>query len=440
MVSHVFPCPPLGGHELRVLKLMEWLRSRGYEVVFVLSTEFETNCNMDELRKFAHRIYSITPPWWTRLGRKLPRTRRIIWERVKPLIAPFWASISDAGEPGSYPEILSDRGNLESKKGISSSRLAALVSRLANSYQPVAVIAEYIFLTDCFALLKPEVLKIIDTIDVFSLKLNQVVSYGIDEPWSCTREEERAYLLRGDVIVAIQDREAEMLRQLVPERDVITVGIDYGVAEPFRPDGIPPNVITIVGSDNPKNVHGLRSFLSDCWPQIKSAYPSALLNIVGRVGALCKVDDSAVNYFPAVNNLTEIYKLSRVIINPCVAGTGLKIKSVEALAHARPLVAWPRGVEGLGYDGAPPYLKCESWKEFAAAVVRVLQSDSEALALSQRAGAYARSRFDRRKVYAALRACLEKPRIAENGPTVDVEPLASPSSAYSTDTGPIASV
>jgi glycosyltransferase involved in cell wall biosynthesis len=99
-----------------------------------------------------------------------------------------------------------------------------------------------------------------------------------------------------------------------------------------------------------------------------------------------------------------------VVINPTVAGTGLKIKSVQALAHGKPLVAWPNGVEGLNYDGEAPFRECRSWQEFAGAVVSLLKSDDDRRALAGRALAYATREFSADKVYANLRACLENGR------------------------------
>jgi glycosyltransferase involved in cell wall biosynthesis len=340
----------------------------------------------------------------TRVGRRLPRLRRLVWENVKPVLGPQQHSLNDKNE-SLFETVPSALGNEGRKKGLSSPKLAPLVAKLARKYKPIAVIAEYIFLTDCFGLLAPSILKVVDTLDVFSLKGKQVVDYGIDDPWSCTKEEERAYLLRSDVVLAIQENEARVLKELVPERRVLTVGIDFEI---HNSNGhVPSDLITVVGSDNPLNVHGLGSFFKECWPEIKASHPSAIINVVGKVGSVCRVEDTSVKYFPRADDLSELYRQSRVIINPTIAGTGLKVKSVEALAHGKPLVAWPHGVEGLEYSGEAPYIRCESWKEFTAAVIRVLQSEQTAQNLSDRARAFARVKFDPETVYAPLRDCLQ---------------------------------
>jgi glycosyltransferase involved in cell wall biosynthesis len=308
-------------------------------------------------------------------------------------------------------------GDGRKKKAVAPPQLSVLVAKLARKYNPVCVIAEYIFLTNCFALLKPDVLKIVDTIDVFSLRSKQVVQYGIDDdPWNCTAEEERAYLLRADAIIAIQKREASILQALVPERDVVTVGLDFEVDDSAASEKCQSDMITLVASDCPLNVHGLTGFFADCWPLIKAAHPAARFHVVGSIGVSVRVDDSAVSYTLRSENLREVYRQSRVVINPTIAGTGIKAKSAEALSHGKPLVAWPLGVDGLDYCGEAPYVVCESWPEFAAAVVRILQSETEAQALSERALKYAKERFQPADVYRPFAAYLRTSESTMNQP------------------------
>jgi glycosyltransferase involved in cell wall biosynthesis len=403
VVTHIFPYPPSHGTELRIFKLLKALQSEGYRVVLVLCEEPSLKEHLNELLKFVDAVYWVRPAWRTRLGRRFPRLRRLVWVNIKPLIELVWIPRDIPKSANLYEMVPSTVGDERKKKGVITPQVAVLVSKLACKYKPIAVIAEYIFLTDCFALLEPDILKIVDTIDVFSLREEQVAVYGIeDDPWTSTPEEERAYLLRADLIIAIHEREARVLQDLVPERKVLTVGIDFDVDNSVCSKLVSSDTITVVASGTPLNVKGLNTFFAECWPDIKSAYPSATLHVVGTIGALCKIQDPSINYTPRAENLSEVYRQSRVVINPTIAGTGLKVKSAEALAHGKPLVAWPLGVDGLDYQDAPPYMKCESWKEFAEAVIHILQSESEAQSLGNRALEYAKVRFDRAKVYAPL--------------------------------------
>jgi hypothetical protein len=73
-----------------------------------------------------------------------------------------------------------------------------------------------------------------------------------------------------------------------------------------------------------------------------------------------------------------VYRRARVVVNPAVAGTGLKVKTVEALSRLRPIVTWPNGAEGLPPELAELVPPAQDWLEFAERVIAWLQSETPA--------------------------------------------------------------
>ena len=76
-----------------------------------------------------------------------------------------------------------------------------------------------------------------------------------------------------------------------------------------------------------------------------------------------------------VEALEEAYALSDVIINPVYFGTGLKIKSIEALGYAKPLVTTPIGAEGLEAGANEAFLIADTADEFAQSIIEVFSDD-----------------------------------------------------------------
>jgi glycosyltransferase involved in cell wall biosynthesis len=72
----------------------------------------------------------------------------------------------------------------------------------------------------------------------------------------------------------------------------------------------------------------------------------------------------------------EIYQVSLFMINPMLSGTGLKIKTVEAMAHGRAIISTPAGVEGMGR--APGVSVARTAGDFAAAMIAYLHHPAEA--------------------------------------------------------------
>jgi hypothetical protein len=74
----------------------------------------------------------------------------------------------------------------------------------------------------------------------------------------------------------------------------------------------------------------------------------------------------------AVEDVTPFYREASLVINPVVAGTGAKIKTIEALCHLRPIVTWPAGIDGLDPQLAARCVVARDWYEFSNAVVDAL--------------------------------------------------------------------
>lgn len=425
LISALVPYPPARGVELRIFRLLKWLSGAGYRVVLIVPAESLDADVERELRRVTYALHWTKPPLRTRLGSRFPALRRALWEPTKIVLGLRAQTISSTTDSGYHAA--GDRGLKES---FAPARLIALVQRLGHKYQPIAAIVEYIFSTPVLSGLPAATLKIVDTIDVFSRKEEQVLAFGIRDPLVCTPEEERQYLLQADVILAIQSREAQLLKELAPEREIVLTGMDLDVIDASGADETQPASIAIVASNNALNVHGLNAFLAECWPSIKRNIPGVSLVVAGQVGDSFAVEDDSVRYTGWIDDVEEIYRKASVVINPTIAGTGLKIKSVQALAHGKPLVAWGNGVEGLEYLGEPPFIECRSWQEFADAVIRLLSSVNERHLMEQRALSYAKREFRADKVYAALGECLSQRPPVSRGVGRNATPLeaaASPS-------------
>jgi hypothetical protein len=252
--------------------------------------------------------------------------------------------------------------------------LAELLLHLDAQFEPAVVLAEYIFMLRPFPLLRPGVLKAVDTIDVFSSKNAKVERFGVADQLSLSAAAEVSLLQRADVVIGIQPAETELLRALVPNREVITVGVDFPVADGAvsRPCGI---VVAMVGSANPLNVKGLRDFLRFAWPLVVGEIPEAQFHVAGDVAAAIEPHLPGVRLLGRVENVSDVYSAARVIINPAIAGTGLKVKTVEAICHGRAVVLWPAGAEGLPVEATALCDIANDWHEFARLVIKHLGAE-----------------------------------------------------------------
>lgn len=284
--------------------------------------------------------------------------------------------------------------------------MRSAVNDICRRITPVAVIANYMFMAPVFQAVPDRTLRIIDTHDMFSRQVEQVVAQGVEAPLACSPEVERKALLAADVIIAIQANEQKLFSKLVPEREVITVGIAED--EPVKAtDRVNEGTVLFIGSSNMPNKNGIRHFLDNVWPLVLERLPHVKLLIAGRICDLLKEVYQGVELLGYREDMTEVYAKVAVVVNVTRVGTGLKVKSVEAICNSKPLVAWPVGLEGLPDDERLPFVEANSEQTFAEAVVKILKDSDCRRELAGYANDYARKHFASSVVFGKLQDALE---------------------------------
>jgi glycosyltransferase involved in cell wall biosynthesis len=369
-VSHVLPHPPRAGNEYRIARMLTWLSQQGWEVLLVVCPPADVELAEHHVDQTAAAVSNlIICRHDGTLLHHLPCDGAMLDELDGRRPRDFAAML---GEGAARDGI--SRSTRDILRAFCPDVLVELLLHLEQHFDPQVLLAEYVFMTRPFPLLRPELRKVIDTIDVFSNKRRKVEHYGIADPLTLAAGEEAALLDRADLLIAIQPDEAADLRQLAPALPVISVGVDFDV-----PDHVPPPttapVILLVASDNKMNVKGLADFLRFAWPLVRRDIPDAELRVVGAVGDSAEVASPGIRILGRVDDVGAAYAEARVVINPAVAGTGVKIKTVEALCHFRPIVLWPSGVEGIAPRARAMCHVANDWFDFAHRVIRLALSE-----------------------------------------------------------------
>ncbi|WP_419897276.1 glycosyltransferase [Roseomonas sp. USHLN139] len=266
--------------------------------------------------------------------------------------------------------------------------LEAAIAGLAEEEVYHLVLVEYVFLSRALELFPAGTLKLIDTHDVFAGRDRRLRAIGLQPAFFyTTAEEEGRGLDRADLVLAIQDEERAELEERT-RAVVVTLGHVPPVAPlPPRDTGAPP-VIGYVGSGNPINQAALAALLA-----------AADLPALAAAGAEWRIAGGAARGLPAatpplvplgeVEDLEGFYAGIDLAVNPHQGGTGLKIKTVEALAHGRAVIGTADAF--LGLDPEAPFHGAAS----AAALAPLLQRHATDAGFRAEVAAASRSLFRR---------------------------------------------
>lgn len=108
--------------------------------------------------------------------------------------------------------------------------------------------------------------------------------------------------------------------------------------------------LLFVGGKHPPNAEGLARFVETCFlPHLRGL--GFRLVVAGGVGPeLWKngQSPSGVIALGRVANLRPLYAAAKLVIVPLLAGTGVSIKTLEAISLGKPVLSSPVGLRGLG--------------------------------------------------------------------------------------------
>ncbi len=377
-VGHVLPYPPRAGNEYRIHRMLAWFAGQGWDVLLVV-------CPLPHEMPSEQQLASMAAVY----------PNLIVCDRAGTLYyhLPDDSRLLDGLRLGirtDIPALLheDDRGDpaqarlLGLLRSFCPDALVELLLHLQDRHRPDLLLAEYVFMTRPLPLLHSGIATAIDTIDVFSTKAHKVERYGLSDGLALSEPEEAALLRQADVLIGIQPDEARDLARLAPDRKVVSVGVDFAVSETVHAVQ-PQSTVLLVASGNPMNVKGLADFLSFCWPLVRRDVPDAEFLVVGAVGDSVQHLPDGVRVLGRVEDLGPLYAAARVVINPAVAGTGLKIKTIEALCQLRPVVCWPSGADGVAEEARAFCHIASDWFSFAGHIKRLLGADDEAFAIEQ---------------------------------------------------------
>jgi glycosyltransferase involved in cell wall biosynthesis len=247
------------------------------------------------------------------------------------------------------------------------------------------VLVEYVFLSRALELFPPGTLRVLDTHDVFADRHLRLKALGLPVGFfHTTPEQEGRGLDRADLVLAIQDDERQVLEEATTS-PVVTLGFMPAV----EPMPVAPHEglrMGYLGSGNPLNGHALGHFIAALDTEAL-AEGGAALHVAGGATRYAGPARPGIVPVGGVGEPKDFYLALDLAVNPHEGGTGLKIKTVEALAHGRPVIGTAEAFRGLGahaaFHAAPDAAATASLAQRWAAEPRFRQEvarESESLA------------------------------------------------------------
>ena len=404
-VTDQLPRSGLAGHLAFNHAVVAWLRAGGHEVVVLLVRP--------RLRLPVER-YDVAPV----MGPGLAVCGSHVVATAPLGVARILARYVAGGLPGRLAALLHRRGRAQGF-AVVDTVLGAFITPAASRWVAAriaklrfdAVLVDTVFRASL--LREPELAGLNSVIlahDVFYLRHRVLTAAGYRvHPAALSRETEAGLLGLARGIAASQPDEAAIIREMCPGPNVCAATVP---AIPFpRPPGTPrlADRLVFVGSDALPNMDGLRWFLSDIWPRLRTWRNTVTLDIVGDCGAALPNLPEGVTWLGRVKNLGEVLHRASLAIAPLRVGTGLKIKLLDYARHGLITVGTPVALQGFAADQQAPFIAAADAVSFMVAISSQLRAAQPA-ADEQRALNYVKRHYGVEASFGGLAAQLKVSR------------------------------
>lgn len=262
--------------------------------------------------------------------------------------------------------------------------LGEQVGTLALQLQSDLVICSYCFHSKILEFIPEDVIKIIDTHDKMGNRHDILRSKGARVGFfSCTQDDEAAYLKRADVVFARNEAEARYFDSIVGKSCSIVV--PHFEPPRFKTE-VPEKLrkIGIVASANDINHLIATEFINTCRLNFGDSNWPFVLCIAGNIKQLIETEQWFIDWDSRyeviqlkgfVKQISEFYHEVDLIVSPVTIGTGINVKTVEALAYGMPLVTTKIGSRGIATNEYQ--YNHESLGDIVASVMKICNNPSE---------------------------------------------------------------
>jgi len=234
--------------------------------------------------------------------------------------------------------------------------LGERIRALCAKYDIDVVFCAYVFQSKLLEFLPAHILKVIDTNDKMGNRYEMLRANRQPlEFFSCTPEEEGAYLQRADVVIALREEEARYFDSVSGRNSAIVIP---HVEDPRFVEKTFSGLknVGMVASANRINLTITRVFLDAVDSRLQGRNCPFTVHIAGQVRDMvadlprreAKVFRKPwVRMYGFIPDIAKFYADMDVIVSPVTMGTGINIKTVQAMAFGMPLITTACGSKGI---------------------------------------------------------------------------------------------
>ncbi len=210
---------------------------------------------------------------------------------------------------------------------------------------------------------------------------------------------------RADLLIPVSEMDMDIFRAEgcnTPHR-TFPIGYDFNILPEI--DKNEENAVAFIGAmDWMPNREGVEWFIANVWPRVREQVPGAVFYLAGRnfPDEIKQLNVPGIKVVGEVPDAKQFVTSKAISIVPLFAGSGMRVKIIEAMALGRAIISTSVGAESIAYTNGSDILIANDVAAFTNAIVSVLTQPQQRLTLGQNAQQLVNNRYDNRKICSAI--------------------------------------
>ena len=378
LLTQVLPYPPDSGPKVKTLNLLKFLAQR-HQVTLVSFIRGDQSKEARQLEKYCESVHVVP------IKRSLLRD---LWHVFLSLMShrPFLMVRDDQAA------------------------MRCMVDRLSAQNAFDVVHADQLNMAQ-YALRLGNLRKFLDTHNASWLLYKRLAEtkghspqkWLLNREWRLLWEYEGCMVREFDTILAVSEFDKAALAQTAGESSKITVvpiGIDVEDLPLLQRRSSTENVVFVGTLYWWPNIDGVLWFIREVYSRIRAKRPQVTFDVIGarppRQILRLEKEETGIKVRGYVEKLGPYLERARAFVVPLRAGSGMRVKILNAMSSGVPIVSTSLGCEGIVAEHGRHLLMADTAEDFAENTVRLLENPRLGDQLAQNARKLVESTYDYR--------------------------------------------
>lgn len=194
------------------------------------------------------------------------------------------------------------------------------------------------------------------------------------------------HLKKVDGLICISDLDKRTFQAHGIYIPMVTIPVSMKVNDAFKFDGNSKDIFFLGAMNWQPNVEAVESLLKDIFPKIRTKFPQTKLHLAGSYmsSKLTNLKQENVVVHGRIKDVNQFMSAHGILVVPLKSGSGIRIKILEAMSVATPVIATSVGFEGIAVLNRIEGIVANSTQEFYDAICDLIESPELAQAIGQK--------------------------------------------------------